>query len=419
MGIDVIDPSAAPSVSARSRSQSPNGYDASSTCAGSGTGSADTSPKALPIDPNMCLPSAVDVTKEVKRHPRSKTNKFTRAEIALHNTKKDCWLIIHDNVYDVTDFVENHPGGELLILDVAGRDVTDPFTVNHPMDVAKKYLPMMQIGVVADPQDPPEEVKRFRALFKKFESEGWFDTNYFYFARKIAWYLTCLGAAIYFVLQGRPYLGAIFMGTFYQQVAFFGHDLGHNAVTHNRSLDWALGLVFGPLLSGVSIGWWKATHNVHHLVTNSVEYDPDIQHLPVFAVGQEYFKDIYSYYHERVFKFSEDGFAQWAVKRQHYMYIPIMLLARFNLYVQGVLLNLNYKEAKKRGIFHPMREYVFPSNRFKIMHNQHVNAILQFTFSILFHIFFHIFYCSKQFGGYGNLLVLVQHVNRADRRWVD
>ena len=29
-------------------------------------------------------------------------------------------------------------------------------------------------------------------------------------------------------------LGAMFMGAFWQQFAFVGHDLGHNAVTHNR-----------------------------------------------------------------------------------------------------------------------------------------------------------------------------------------
>eukprot|EP00400_MALV-I_sp_L67-5_P000293 gene293-1058_t len=290
------------------------------------------------------------------RVPRSKTAKWTRKEIQLHNHKYDCWLIIKDKVYDVTDFVEAHPGGEILILDVAGRDVTDPFLANHPNWVPDKYLPMMQVGVVADPLEPPEEVKRYRALFKKFHDEGWFHTNYFYFARKIAVYLTLLSTAIYFTLNGRWFLGALAMGWFYQQVAFLGHDLGHNAVTHRRAGDWFLGCVFGPLLSGVSIGWWKATHNVHHLVTNSVEYDPDIQHLPVFAVCADYFNDVYSYYHEKVFDFKEDKIAQFFVKRQHYMYVPIMLLARFNPYIQSFLLCLNAKEAKKRGITKPLRE---------------------------------------------------------------
>lgn len=75
---------------------------------------------------------------------------------------------------------------------------------------------------------------------------------------------------------------------FFQQVAFLGHDLGHNGVTHCRFTDETIGILFGNILTGISVGWWKATHNVHHLVTNSVEYDPDIQHMPVFAVSDRY-----------------------------------------------------------------------------------------------------------------------------------
>jgi delta8-fatty-acid desaturase len=303
----------------------------------------------------MCVPTSSDKPVFTKA-PRSKSAKFSRADVALHNRKEDCWVIVENKVYDVTDFVESHPGGEILILDVAGRDVTDPFLANHPSFVPEKYLPLMQVGVVSDPVEPVESVKRYRALFRKFHEEGWFHTNYFYFARKISVYLSLLAATFYFVLNGNWLPGAVTFGWFFQQVAFFGHDLGHNAVTHNRNGDWVLGLIFGPLLSGVSIGWWKATHNVHHLVTNSVEYDPDIQHLPVFAVCNGYFKDVYSYYHERVFEFSTSPLTQWFVKRQHFLYVPIMLLARFNLYIQSLLLCLNKKEAKKRGIFNPMRE---------------------------------------------------------------
>lgn len=303
----------------------------------------------------MCVPTSSDKPM-IRRAEKSKTNAYSRAEISMHNRKEDCWLIIENKVYDVTDFISAHPGGELLIINVAGRDVTDPFLANHPFDVPKKYLPMMQVGVVSDPVEPPEEVKRYRSLFKKFKDEGWYDTNYFYFARKILVYFTLLGLSIYNTVQGNWLIGSVFMGCFYQQVAFLGHDLGHNAVTHNRTLDWCLGTVFGPLLSGVSIGWWKATHNVHHLVTNSVEYDPDIQHLPVFAVVPEYFQDIYSYYHDRVFDFKNDKIAQFFVKYQHICYVPIMLLARFNLYIQSLLLVLDKKQAARRGIQHPMRE---------------------------------------------------------------
>ncbi|CAN8103443.1 unnamed protein product [Discula destructiva] len=48
---------------------------------------------------------------------------FTRADVQAHNADTDCYVTIGDNVYDVTDFVESHPGGPELITDWAGKDI--------------------------------------------------------------------------------------------------------------------------------------------------------------------------------------------------------------------------------------------------------------------------------------------------------
>lgn len=44
-----------------------------------------------------------------------------------------------------------------------------------------------------------------------------------------------------------------------------------------------IGLVVGPLLTGVSTAWWKRSHNAHHVVTNSITHDPDIREESRFA----------------------------------------------------------------------------------------------------------------------------------------
>ncbi|KAH8677941.1 fatty acid hydroxylase [Xylariales sp. PMI_506] len=45
------------------------------------------------------------------------------AEVEAHNTEKSCYVTIGENVYDVSDFLESHPGGPELVLEYAGKDV--------------------------------------------------------------------------------------------------------------------------------------------------------------------------------------------------------------------------------------------------------------------------------------------------------
>ena len=111
-------------------------------------------------------------------------------------------------------------------------------------------------------------------------------------------------------------------------MAFLGHDLGHNSVTHCRVADSAFGLVFGNMLTGIAISWWKQTHNAHHLATNSISHDPDIQHMPVIAISPLFFRSPFSWYHYRVLDF--DAVARVAVTVQHWMFYPLMSVARWN-----------------------------------------------------------------------------------------
>lgn len=128
------------------------------------------------------------------------------------------------------------------------------------------------------------------------------------------------------------------LGTFWQQLAFVGHDLGHNGITHVQAVDNIIAVVLTPFL-GISIGWWKRSHNVHHIVCNSIDHDPDIQHLPAFAVTTEIFPGFFSTYHMKEFVF--DPVSRFLVAYQHWLYFPVMGLARVNLYIQSIILLLS------------------------------------------------------------------------------
>jgi L-lactate dehydrogenase (cytochrome) len=54
--------------------------------------------------------------------------KIDGAEVAKHNSKKSCWILLDSKVYDVTSFLSKHPGGAAIILKQAGSVCKAPLT---------------------------------------------------------------------------------------------------------------------------------------------------------------------------------------------------------------------------------------------------------------------------------------------------
>ena len=79
---------------------------------------------------------------DIMNHGSNKTQakKLTGEEVAKHNSRDSCWVIIHGRAYDVTEFLPEHPGGPKIILKYAGKDATDEFDPIHPPDTLDKYL---------------------------------------------------------------------------------------------------------------------------------------------------------------------------------------------------------------------------------------------------------------------------------------
>jgi succinate dehydrogenase/fumarate reductase flavoprotein subunit len=66
---------------------------------------------------------------------------FTIDEIAKHNSKDDCWVAINGQTLNVTDFLENHPGGPKAILLYAGKDASEEFNMLHDKNVIEVSSP--------------------------------------------------------------------------------------------------------------------------------------------------------------------------------------------------------------------------------------------------------------------------------------
>jgi len=76
---------------------------------------------------------------------------FKVSEVASHKTADDgMYIIIDNNVFDVTGFVDEHPGGAKILKRVAGKDASKQFWKYHNEGVLKKFTPRLQIGTIKE-----------------------------------------------------------------------------------------------------------------------------------------------------------------------------------------------------------------------------------------------------------------------------
>ncbi|XP_057453652.1 cytochrome b5 [Lotus japonicus] len=75
-------------------------------------------------------------------------------DVVKHSEIKDCWLIIDGKVYDVTPFMEDHPGGDEVLLSATGKDATNDFEDVGHSDSARDMMEKYYIGEI-DPSTVP------------------------------------------------------------------------------------------------------------------------------------------------------------------------------------------------------------------------------------------------------------------------
>ncbi|XP_034427662.1 cytochrome b5-like [Hippoglossus hippoglossus] len=111
---------------------------------------------------------------------------FRLSEIQEQNSFKSTWIIIHHKVYDVTKFLEEHPGGEEVLREQAGGDATESFEdIGHSSD-AREMASSMVIGEL-HPDDREKLVQPEETLVTTVKDQtSWWSS----------WLIPCLVAAI-------------------------------------------------------------------------------------------------------------------------------------------------------------------------------------------------------------------------------
>ena len=297
---------------------------------------------------------------------------YAWSQIEKHCSPDDAWIVHDGRVYDISSWCAlkqlracllptpltakerlsalsvccvtrtDHPGGA-VIFSHAGGDVTDVFASFHKGET-RHLLHQFYVGDL----DPESEKRRkgadqiafekaYRELRSKLLASGFFQASLaFYLWKCVSNMVLLAGAVALCMLDWLPaqIISAILLGLFWQQSGWLAHDFLHHQVFRQRWAGDLGGMLWGNVLQGYSMGWWKTKHNSHHAMPNvhgsSAEEsavhrsgDPDIDTMPLLA---------WSLHHANTFRLKcmRSRFYLTLIKWQSITYLPILLLARLS-----------------------------------------------------------------------------------------
>jgi fatty acid desaturase len=181
--------------------------------------------------------------------------------------------------------------------------------------------------MTAPDADTHERGSEFAALLRQIRAAGLLDRRRWNYALRIGLTLGFFAATWWaFAWVGDSWYATIVaavMGFAFTQVAFLGHDGGHQQVARTKRVNDLLGLVTGNLLIGLSYGWWVSGHNAHHSNPNHEGDDPDI------GDGVLAFTDLQA--RKRL-----TPVARFIAANQAWLFFPLLTLEGLNLHVQSV-----------------------------------------------------------------------------------
>ncbi|XP_025936026.1 cytochrome b5 reductase 4 isoform X3 [Apteryx rowi] len=139
----------------------------------------------VPLKPGRSLMDWIRLTKSGKDLAglKGRLIEVTEDELAKHNKKEDCWICIRGLVYNVTPYMEYHPGGEDELMQAAGTDGTDLFDqvhrwVNYESMLKECLVGRMALKPVAVPKGMLPEKKLLGVSAKDLTpSYDWFQTD--------------------------------------------------------------------------------------------------------------------------------------------------------------------------------------------------------------------------------------------------
>lgn len=196
-----------------------------------------------------------------------------------------------------------------------------------------------------EPETQARILVKYRELHQRVIDLGLYECGSMAYAVDCCRYLGLFLAMLVCLRYDQYALGGLALGLMWHQLVFAAHDAGHMGITHKYHVDSVIAIIIADFIGGLSMGWWKRNHNIHHIVTNAPEHDPDIEHMPLFAVSHRLLGNLRSTYYERIMEY--DAAAKFFLRIQSWTYYPLLALGRFNLYMLSWDYLLTNKGPKK------------------------------------------------------------------------
>jgi fatty acid desaturase len=171
-----------------------------------------------------------------------------------------------------------------------------------------------------------ERGSEYAALSRQIRAARLLDRAPLHYAFRIAITLGGFGACwVALAVVGESWFALVpagLLGLLSTQVAFLGHDGGHQQIAASRTGNTVVGLIAGNLLTGLSVGWWADKHNRHHANPNKEGSDPDIgEGVLVFTTAHAAART--------------GRLARLIAANQAALFFPLLALEGLNLHVAG------------------------------------------------------------------------------------
>lgn len=144
--------------------------------------------------------------------------------------------------------------------------------MGHLDSVTRKEINLdLDLYPALDPSTQDQIVSKYRLLNERLKAEGLYQCNYRAYAIELCRYLLLFSGMLFFLFRGWYAISGLCLGAFWHQLVFTAHDAGHMGITHNFHTDTVIGILIADFMGGLSIGWWKRSHNIHHIVTSTLK----------------------------------------------------------------------------------------------------------------------------------------------------